>query len=88
MHYAGPLVDLIVANLSEYIPFNMGQTGIEGDFASNHRSGTTADLEFTLVDALTREPVSVPALYFTVYDLDGSLGEDRWSSSRSSRRPL
>ena len=68
----GRRVDLLVTNTSLYEAWRPDANGIFGGFASlNLRVGTTTDLQFALVDAETRQPVAIPELFFTVYDLDG-----------------
>jgi len=70
-------VDLVVTNISTYIPQNSAETGVHGAFgAISMKAGSNTSFEFRLVDGSTGESLKNPGEYiFSLVDMQSDLDE-------------
>ena len=69
----GRRVDLIVTPLTQYFSTDPNRNGLSNGFGViNVKTGSTLEVDFTFVDAVTSEPVVMPLFEFTFYEIDMS----------------
>lgn len=69
--FEGHAVDLLITNITEYIPKKTEENGLHGDFLMiNVMSGTNVTLLFQLFELGTRNPYHAPGLILDCLDLD------------------
>lgn len=65
------MLDLKIENLTEYIPANTANNGLNGEFAQlNIRGGSSTKFRFTFLEHGTDKPYQMEWNFFTIFDLD------------------
>jgi len=73
------IVDLKITNLTEYIPTNTSNNGLNGQFAQlNIAGGSNTRFRFQFLKQGTDEPVVMDWTYWSVYDLDHGKKKDKF----------
>ena len=78
MEFEGKTLELVVTALTPYTPYTNKNNGIGvgGEFGMvGIRTDSDVKLKFTLKDQNTGKPVTIPGIYFTIYDLDLAAGK-------------